>query len=52
MLFYKYLMVLKGHPEFELHFNETDALSDSQKGFAKAQLELFEKWYEGWSREA
>jgi len=52
VLFYKYLMVLKGHPEFELHFNETDALSDSQKGFAKAQLELFEKWYEGWSREA
>ena len=50
VLYFKYLMVLKGDAEYTLHFNETDALSDSQKGFAKAQLELFDSWYAEWSK--
>lgn len=50
VLFFKYLMVLNGDTEYTLHFNETDVLSDSQMGFAKAQLELFRTWYAEWSK--
>jgi len=49
VLFFKYLMVLEGHREYELHFNPTDSLSDSQKRFARNQLELFKRWYAAWS---
>ncbi|WP_136684454.1 dihydrodipicolinate synthase family protein [Falsirhodobacter xinxiangensis] len=52
VLFYKHMMVLKGAPEYALHFNETDALSDSQRGYAEAQLRLFDAWYADWSRNA
>ncbi len=51
VLFYKYMMVLKGHPEYKLHFNETDKLSDSQRGYAEAQLKLFDDWYADWARD-
>ena len=51
VLFYKYLMVLTGDQAYALHFNETDALSESQRGFAKAQLALFRAWYADWSGE-
>ncbi|WBU63730.1 dihydrodipicolinate synthase family protein [Paracoccus aerodenitrificans] len=51
VLFFKHLMVLKGHPGFALHFNETDMLSESQKGFAEAQLKLFDAWYAEWSKQ-
>ena len=50
VLFFKYLMVLNGDKEYALHFNATDALSDSQAGFAKAQLALFRTWYADWSK--
>lgn len=50
VLFFKYLMVLNGNTEYTLHFNKTDVLSDSQMGFAKAQLELFRTWYAEWSK--
>lgn len=50
VLFYKYLMVLEGSPEYALHFNSTDALSASQKHFARSQLELFKAWYAAWGR--
>jgi 4-hydroxy-tetrahydrodipicolinate synthase len=50
VLFFKYLLVLNGESEYTLHFNETDELSDSQKGFAKAQLALFRTWYAEWSQ--
>ncbi len=43
-------MVLKGNPEYSLHFNETDCLSASQRGYVEAQLTLFDKWYADWSR--
>ena len=49
VLFYKYLMVLEGNPAFELHFNATDALSDSQRNYAESQLKLFKSWYAAWS---
>ncbi|MFD1881259.1 dihydrodipicolinate synthase family protein [Paracoccus pacificus] len=51
VLFFKHLMVLKGYPEFTLHFNETDKLNDSQRGFAEAQLNLFDRWYAEWSKQ-
>lgn len=51
VLYFKHMMVLKGAPEYELHFNETDALSDSQRGYAEAQLKLFDSWYAQWSRQ-
>ncbi|HWL56297.1 MAG TPA: dihydrodipicolinate synthase family protein [Paracoccus sp. (in: a-proteobacteria)] len=50
VLFFKHMMVLKGNPEYLLHFNETDALTDSQRGFAEAQLALFDTWYASWSK--
>ena len=49
VLYYKYLMVLKGNPEYALHFNADDALSPSQRGYAEAQLKLFDGWYAAWT---
>jgi 4-hydroxy-tetrahydrodipicolinate synthase len=43
------MMVLKGDKEYTLHFNETDALSDSQRGYVESQLKLFDTWYAEWS---
>ncbi|EDQ03084.1 4-hydroxy-tetrahydrodipicolinate synthase (plasmid) [Sulfitobacter indolifex] len=51
VLYYKHLMVLEGHAEYALHFNETDALSDSQRGYAEAQYKLFRTWYADWSKQ-
>ncbi|MCO4317947.1 dihydrodipicolinate synthase family protein [Phyllobacterium sp. 21LDTY02-6] len=51
VLFYKHMMVLTGNPEYELHFNETDKLSDSQRRYCEAQLDLFQKWYADWSNQ-
>lgn len=50
VLYYKYLMVLQGDAEYELHFNATDALSPSQKQYAESQWKLFKGWYRGWSK--
>jgi 4-hydroxy-tetrahydrodipicolinate synthase len=51
VLYFKHLMVLQGDPEYALHFNESDALTASQRHYAAAQLELFQRWYANW-REA
>ncbi|MEX0970749.1 MAG: dihydrodipicolinate synthase family protein [Paracoccaceae bacterium] len=51
VLYFKHLMVLKGHEEFALNFIETDALSPSQRGFAERQLALFDAWYAEWSKQ-
>jgi 4-hydroxy-tetrahydrodipicolinate synthase len=48
VLFYKYLLVLNGESEYELHFNECDRLSTSQTHFVKSQYELFKKWWAKW----
>jgi 1-pyrroline-4-hydroxy-2-carboxylate deaminase len=50
VLYYKYLMFLEGGSEYELHFNPTDVLSQSQKTFASNQLKLFKSWYASWSK--
>ena len=50
VLYYKYLMVLEGHPEYELHFNANDVLSASQRKYAARQLQLFKNWYQNWSK--
>ncbi len=51
VLYYKYLMVLTGNPEYALHFYATDALSDAQRGFVEMQYALFRDWYAGWSKQ-
>ncbi len=48
VLYYKYLMVLEGNPEYENHFNPTDALSSTQREFARAQWTLFKNWWKNW----
>jgi 4-hydroxy-tetrahydrodipicolinate synthase len=50
VLYFKHLMVLKGYKEYTLHFNETDALSDSQRAYAERHLRLFDTWYAAWSK--
>ena len=45
-------MVLEGNPEYELHFNASDALSAGQRHYAENQLRLFKAWYARWSEEA
>ena len=51
VLFYKHMMVVTGNPEYELHFNETDKLSDSQRGYCETQLKLFQSWYADWIKQ-
>ena len=51
VLHYKYLMTLRGNAEYQLHFNDTDALSPAQAQYAKSQLALFETWYADWTKE-
>jgi 4-hydroxy-tetrahydrodipicolinate synthase len=48
VLYYKQLMVLEGHPGYELHFNEADRLSDSQRGFLHSQWRQFRQWWSAW----
>lgn len=50
VLYFKHMMVLKGDKEYTLHFNETDELSESQRGYVEAQLKLFDTWYAEWSK--
>jgi len=50
VLYFKHMMVLKGDEEYRLHFNETDTLSESQRGYVEAQFKLFNAWYAEWSR--
>lgn len=48
VLVYKYLLVLNGESEYELHFNATDRLSESQKGYVEQQYDLFKNWWADW----
>lgn len=50
VLFFKHMMVARGDTEYTLHFNETDVLTDSQRGYVEAQLKLFTAWYDAWSK--
>ncbi|MFV0490962.1 MAG: dihydrodipicolinate synthase family protein [Pseudorhodobacter sp.] len=49
VLYFKHMMVLRGNPEYELQFNESDKLSPSQQCFIETQLALFDRWYGEWS---
>lgn len=51
VLYFKHMLVVNGDADYTLHFNETDALSDSQRGYVEAQLALFKGWYASWSRD-
>jgi 4-hydroxy-tetrahydrodipicolinate synthase len=48
VLYYKHLMVLEGHANYEHHFNETDVLSGSQKAFIESQWRQFRRWWKNW----
>ncbi len=48
VLYFKHLMVLEGHAAYALHFNASDALSESQKNYATQQLMIFKEWYQAW----
>lgn len=50
VLYFKHMMVLNGDPEYTLHFNETDELSQSQRGYVEKQFALFKTWYAAWSQ--
>ena len=52
VLYFKYMLVLRGEPEYTLHFNESDELTPSQRGYVERQLELFDGWYADWSQQA
>lgn len=51
VLFFKHMLVLQGDDAYRLHFNESDALSPSQKGFVEKQFALFNAWYADWSQQ-
>ena len=48
VLYYKYLMVLEGNPEYAYHFNPADGLSASQQEFIRTQWQLFRSWWSQW----
>lgn len=48
VLYYKYLLFLKGDADYQHHLNAFDELSPSQKDFAASQLALFERWWDRW----
>jgi dihydrodipicolinate synthase/N-acetylneuraminate lyase len=48
VLYYKYLMVLAGNPEYALHFNPSDELSESQRRYTQTQWTKFKTWWGKW----
>jgi 4-hydroxy-tetrahydrodipicolinate synthase len=50
VLYFKYMLELRGEPEYKLHFNATDELTPSQRGYVESQLALFDAWYADWSQ--
>ncbi len=50
VLFYKYLLTLKGEDEYNFNFYESDKLSESQSIFAKKQFKLFNEWWQAWDK--
>lgn len=48
VLYYKSLMVLEGNPEYQLHFQPSDQLSESQRCFLHDQWALFVNWWSRW----
>jgi 4-hydroxy-tetrahydrodipicolinate synthase len=48
VLYYKYLMVLEGHPEYEHPINPSDMLSASQREYLRRQWSQFKTWWKSW----
>ncbi|MFO0939202.1 MAG: hypothetical protein U0930_00395 [Pirellulales bacterium] len=48
VLYYKQLMVLEGHTNYENQLNATDKLSVAQKAFLEQQWKQFRGWWESW----
>jgi 4-hydroxy-tetrahydrodipicolinate synthase len=48
VLYYKQLMVLEGHSEYQYQLYSSDRLSESQSALLSQQWELFRKWWDGW----
>jgi 4-hydroxy-tetrahydrodipicolinate synthase len=50
VLYYKYLLYLKGEHEYKFNFYESDKLGESQTTFAKKQFKLFNEWWIAWNK--
>ena len=50
VLYYKFLLYLKGEKEYTHHFNEFDKLNESQTEFAAKQFNLFNEWWRNWDQ--
>lgn len=48
VLYYKYLMTLEGHRGYERSVHDADALSPSQREYARRQWEIFQAWWQRW----
>lgn len=48
VLYYKQLMVLEGHSEYQWHLHASDALSPSQREYLHQQWTLFKAWWKNW----
>jgi len=48
VLYYKYLMVLRGDNDYTEHFGDGDELSESQRMYIKSQFNQFLSWWENW----
>ena len=48
VLYYKQLMVLEGHEQYQYQIYQSDALSKSQLAFLHDQWELFRIWWSNW----
>ncbi len=48
VLYYKHLMVLAGHTEYQHHLNSEDCLSISQQAFITEEWQRFKRWWNLW----
>lgn len=48
VLYYKHLMVLEGHSEYQYQLNGFDQLSASQKAFIEQAWQQFRNWWDSW----
>ena len=48
VLYYKHLMVLEGHKEYQYQINKSDKLNDKQQAFIEAEWKRFKSWWASW----
>jgi 4-hydroxy-tetrahydrodipicolinate synthase len=49
VLYYKHLMVLEGHSEYQHHLNSYDQLTHAQQAFIEQVWQQFRNWWDSWS---